>query len=88
MTIIIVVAIILLVITGSQLLKIAELRAQSKGELIYEVSEKESKQQALMLFAGFFVFMGFFVWQMYSWYGLRLPDSASVHGDAIDFLSD
>jgi len=88
MTIIIVVAIILLVITGSQLLKIAELRAQSKGELIYEVSEKDGKQQALMLFIGFFVFMGFFAWQMYAWYGLRLPDSASVHGDAIDFLSD
>ncbi len=88
MTIIVVVAIILLVITGSQLLKIAELRSQSRGELIYEVSEKEGKQQALMLFIGFFVFMGFFAWQMYFWYGLRLPVSASEHGDAIDFLSN
>ncbi len=88
MTIIVVVAIILLVITGSQLLKIAELRAKSKGELIYEVTEKEGKNLGLMLFAGFFVFMGFFAWQMWKWYGLRLPVSASVHGESIDFLSD
>jgi len=25
---------------------------------------------------------------MYAWYGLRLPDSASAHGESIDFLSD
>ena len=88
MTIIVVVAIILVVIVGSQLLKIAELRATSKGELIYEVSEKEGKMHGLMMFIGFFVFMGFFFWQMYSWYGLKLPVSASIHGVDTDFITN
>ncbi|PCJ26823.1 MAG: cytochrome C oxidase subunit II [Flavobacteriales bacterium] len=88
MTIIIAVAIILVVIVGSQLLKIAELRAASKGELIYVMTEKESKFQGLLLFLSFFVFIGFFFWQMWAWYGLRLPVSASEHGVAIDFLSN
>jgi cytochrome c oxidase subunit 2 len=70
------------------LLKIAELRAASRGELIYEVSEKEGKIHGIMMFAGYFVFMGFFVWQIYKWYGLKLPVSASAHGGALDFLSD
>jgi cytochrome c oxidase subunit 2 len=88
MTIIVVIAVILVVIVGSQLLKIAELRATSKGELIYEVSEKQGKIHGMMMFAGFFVFIGFFFWQMYSWYGLKLPVSASAHGVDTDFLAD
>ena len=88
MTIIIAVAVILVVIVGSQLLKIAELRAASKGELIYVMTPKESKTQGLLLFLGFFVFIGFFFWQMWAWYGLRLPVSASIHGEDTDFISD
>ena len=87
MTIIIVVAAILVVITGSQLLKIAELRAQSRGELIYEVSEKDGKVQGGLMLVAFFAFMIFFVWQMWSWYGLRLPVSASEHGVDTDFIT-
>ena len=86
MTIIIVVAAILVVIVGSQLLKIAELRAASKGELIWEVTENQSKFHGLTMFLGYFVFMGFFAWQMYKWYGLKLPVSASAHGVDTDFL--
>ncbi|MBL4593684.1 MAG: cytochrome c oxidase subunit II [Flavobacteriales bacterium] len=87
MTIIVIVTIILVVIVGSQLLKIAEIRAVSKGELIYEVSEKEGKFHGVTMFIGFFVFIGFFAWQMYKWYGLRLPVSASVHGVDTDWLT-
>lgn len=88
MTIIVVIAVILVIITASQLLKIAELRAKSKGELIYEVSENEGKIHGILMFTAFFVFMGFFFWQIWAWYGLRLPVSASVHGVDTDFLSD
>ncbi len=88
MTILVVVAVILVVIVGSQLLKIAELRAASKGELIYEITEKEGKLHGLTMFAGFFVFMGFFFWQMWAWYGLKLPVSASTHGVDTDFLAN
>ena len=88
MTIVVIITAILIVTVASQLLKIAELRAKSKGELIYEVSEKAGKTQGTLLLTFLFVLMGFFFWQMYSWYGLRLPDSASIHGESIDFLSD
>ena len=82
MTIVVIITAILIVIVGSQLLKIAELKAKSKGELIYEVSEKQGKSQAVILLIFMFGLIGFFFWQMYAWYGLRLPVSASAHGEA------
>ena len=88
MTIVVIITAILIVIVGSQLLKIAELKAKSKGELIYEVSEKQGKSQAVMLLIFLLGLIGFFFWQMYAWYGLRLPVSASAHGESIDYLSD
>lgn len=88
MTIVVIITAILIVVVGSQLLKIAELKAKSKGELIYEVSEKQGKSQALLLFVFLFAYMGFFAWQMWAWYGLRLPAPASEHGVGMDFLSD
>lgn len=88
MTIVVIITAILIVVVGSQLLKIAELKAKSKGEIIYEVSEKQGKSQALLLFIFLFAFLGFFAWQMWAWYGLRLPVSASEHGVELDSLSD
>jgi len=86
MTIIVVIAVLLVVVTGVQLLKIAELRAKSKGEIIYEVSEKDAKGQGVMLLIFLFVFMGYFAWQMITWGSRLLPVSASEHGVGIDFL--
>lgn len=88
MTIVVILTAVLIVVVGSQLLKIAELKAKSKGELIYEISEKQGKSQALLLFIFLFAYMGFFAWQMWAWYGLRLPVSASEHGVGVDSLSD
>mgnify|MGYP006104938929 CR=1 FL=1 len=88
MTIVVIITAILIVVVGSQLLKMAELTAKSKGELIYNVSEKSGKIQGILMLTFMFVLIGFFFWQMYTWYGLRLPESASEHGTSIDFLSD
>ena len=88
MTIVVIITAILIVVVGSQLLKIAELKAKTKGELIYNISDKSAKAQGNLLLVFLFLFIGFFFWQMYSWYGLRLPASASIHGESIDFLSD
>ena len=88
MTIIVVIAAILVVITASQLLKIAELRATSKGELIYELTTKENKMQGFLLLLFFFGFMGFFAWQIFAWGDRMLPVSASEHGVGTDFLMD
>jgi len=86
MTIIVIIAILLVVVTGVQLLKIAELSAKSKGELIYEVSEDEGKFQAFLLLVFLFVYMGFFAWQVWAWGGRILPVSASEHGVGLDSL--
>ncbi|MDF1672706.1 MAG: cytochrome c oxidase subunit II, partial [Vicingaceae bacterium] len=86
MTIIVIVAILLVVVTGVQLLKIAELRAKSKGENIYDVKEKDGKTQGLLLFLFLFLYMGYFAWQIYKWGPRLLPVSASEHGVDYDFL--
>ncbi|PJA09781.1 MAG: cytochrome C oxidase subunit II [Flavobacteriales bacterium CG_4_10_14_0_2_um_filter_32_8] len=85
-TTIIVLIILLAIITGVQFLKIAELGAKNRGELIYEITEKDSKGQSLMVFIFLFAYMGFFAWQIWAWGGWLLPVSASKHGVGIDFL--
>jgi cytochrome c oxidase subunit 2 len=86
MTIIIVLIILLAIVTGVQFLKVSELRAKNKGEIIYEITEQESKSQATLVFLFLFAYMGFFVWQIWAWGDRLLPVSASEHGVGIDFL--
>ncbi len=86
MTIVIVIAILLVIVTGVQLLRIAELRAKSKGENVYDIKEKDGQTQGTLLFLSLFVFMAYFAWQMFEWGGRLLPVSASAHGVNIDFL--
>jgi cytochrome c oxidase subunit 2 len=86
MAIIITVVVLLVVVTGVQILKIAELRAISKGEKIYEISEKDSKSQAYLLLLFLIYYFGFFAWQVYAYGDKMLPVSASAHGVGIDSL--
>ena len=86
MTILVIVAVLMVIATGVQTLKVSELVAASKGEKIYEVTDKQAKSQALLLMVFMFLFFGFFVWQCYNWWGLRLPVSASEHGEHYDNL--
>lgn len=88
MTIVVVIAVLLVIVTGVQLLKIAELRAKNKGENIYDVKEKDGKLQGLLLFLSLFVFMAYFAWQMCEWGGRLLPEPASEHGVGLDFLME
>jgi cytochrome c oxidase subunit 2 len=86
MAIIITVVVLLVVITGVQILKIAELRAVSEGKKIYEVTEKDSKSQAYLMLIFLVYYFGFFAWQVYAWGDRMLPVSASAHGVGIDNL--
>lgn len=86
MTILVIVAVLLVAATGAQILKVSELVAESKGEKVYNVTEKQSKSQGLMLLIFMFAYFGFFIWQVWSWWGLRLPESASEHGVDYDIL--
>tara|TARA_R110001592_G_scaffold52689_2_gene161656 strand:- start:8410 stop:9384 length:975 start_codon:yes stop_codon:yes gene_type:complete len=86
MAIIITVVVLLVIVTGVQILKIAELKAISQGEKIYEVSEKESKSQAYLMLVFLVFYFGFFAWQVVAYGDRMLPVSASAHGVGIDSL--
>ncbi|MCB0401481.1 MAG: cytochrome c oxidase subunit II [Flavobacteriales bacterium] len=86
MTVVIVIAVLLVIVTGVQLLKIAELRAKSKGENIWEVKEKDGKFQASLMIVFLIAYMAYFFWQIYAWGDRVLPEPASEHGVPYDFL--
>lgn len=86
MTIIVVIAVLLIIVVGVQLLNIAELRAVNKGKLIYEVSEEESRFHGKLGLLFLVAFLGCFVWQIAAWGDLLLPVSASEHGVDLDNL--
>lgn len=81
-----IIAVLLVIATAVQILKIAELRAIDNGKQIYEITEKQSKSQALLLMIFLVAYFGFFAWQVWKWGGLMLPESASEHGVGIDSL--
>jgi hypothetical protein len=62
MTILVIVAVLLVAATGFQILKVSELVSVSKGEKVYEVTEKQSKAQGLMFLIFMVAYFGFFVW--------------------------
>lgn len=81
-----IVAVLLVIATAVQILKIAELRATENNTEIYHISEKQNKSQAFLLIVFLVWYFGFFAWQVWKWGGLMLPESASEHGVGIDNL--
>jgi len=87
-TIIAIVAVLLIIVTASQMLRVAELKSLSKGEKIYNVTEKQSKIQSYLLLIFPIVYFAFFAWLVIAYSGDMLPEPASVHGVGIDKLMD
>jgi len=81
-----IVAVLLIVISAVQTLKIAELWAINKGKVIYEVTKKQNKTQALLMLVFLVAYFAFFAWQVWKWGDLMLPVSASEHGVVTDRL--
>ncbi|MDF1676250.1 MAG: cytochrome c oxidase subunit II [Vicingaceae bacterium] len=81
-----IVAVLLIVISAVQTLKIAELWAINKGKVIYEVTKKQNKTQALLMLVFLVAYFAFFAWQVWKWGDLMLPVSASEHGVVTDKL--
>lgn len=86
MTIVVIVAVLLIVVVSVQVLKISELRAVSKGEAIYEVTEKQSQNQGKLLLLFLVGYFSFFAWQVWTWGYLILDIPASEHGVKYDDL--
>lgn len=83
-----IVAVLLIVVSAVQILKIAELWAINKGKVIYEVTERQNKTQAILMLVFLVSYFAFFAWQVWKWGGLLLPVAASKHGAVIDTLSN
>lgn len=81
-----IIAVLLIIVSAVQILKIAELWAINNGKVIYEVTEKQNKFQAIMMLVFLVGYFAFFAWQVWKWGPLLLPVSASEHGEVIDTL--
>ncbi|MBI2269152.1 MAG: cytochrome c oxidase subunit II [Bacteroidetes bacterium] len=80
------VAIVLLIITIAQLVRVFELAAELKGSKNNEVTYKDHRNQGRMMFGFLFLFMAFCLWQCVKYKDSILPESASVHGVDLDWL--
>lgn len=86
MVLLVSVTVLLVIISATQILKIAELSAISKGGNIFDISDKQNKIQGILLMVFLIFYFAFFAWQYVKWSDLMLPVSASEHGVGIDSL--
>ena len=80
------VAIVLLIITVAQLVRVFELAAELKGSKNNEVNYKDHRNQGRMMFLFLIAFMLFALWQCMKYKDSLLPMAASVHGVDLDWL--
>ncbi len=85
-TLLVYAAIVLLIVTVAQLVRVFELASDLKGGRSNEVTYRDHRNQGRMMFAFLIAFMSFFVWQIVEYKGYILPEAASVHGKEIDWL--
>jgi cytochrome c oxidase subunit II len=86
MTLLIIIALVLLSIAAHQLLRVVELSRVIKGEPEWKVTEKDNRAMGAGMFLFVFVLFAFCVWHLYVYADKLLPDSASAHGNDIDWL--
>lgn len=88
MNLLVLLAIVLLIIAGHQLLRIIELSRGLKKSKEWQGSDSDNNMmgEAMLLFM--ICFFAFFFWQVNRWMDRSLPPSASEHGEKIDALMD
>lgn len=88
MSLLVLLAIVLLIIAGHQLLRIIELSRGLKKTKEWQVSDTDNNMMGKALIAFMVVFFLFFFWQVNRWMDRSLPPAASEHGVLIDDLWD
>ena len=88
MNLLVLLAIVLLIIAGHQLLRIVELSRGLKKTKEWQISDKDNNMMGKALLGFMFLFFVFFFWQVDRWMERSLPGSASEHGILIDQLWD
>lgn len=88
MNFLIILALVLLIIAGHQLLRIIELSRGLKKTKEWQVTDHDNDMMGKAMLAFMILFFGFFFWQIGRWNDRSLPPSASEHGQMIDQLWD
>ena len=88
MNFLVLLAIVLLIIAGHQLLRVIELSRGLKKTKEWQVSETDNNMMGKAMLWFMILFFAFFFWQVNRWMDRSLPPAASVHGEKIDLLWD
>jgi cytochrome c oxidase subunit 2 len=88
MNFLVLLAIVLLIIAGHQLLRVIELSRGLKKTKEWQVSDTDNNMMGKAMIAFMVLFFAFFFWQVDRWLDRSLPPSSSVHGAKIDVLWD
>jgi len=88
MNFLVILAIVLLIIAGHQLLRIIELSRGLKKTTEWHVTDSDNNMMGKAMLAFMVLFFGFFFWQVNRWIDRSLPPASSEHGEKYDQLWD
>lgn len=88
MSLLVILALVLLIVAGHQLLRIIELSRGLKKTAEWRVTESDNNMMGKALLVFSFLFIGFFFWQTNRWMDRTLPAASSEHGEKYDALWD
>lgn len=88
MNLLVLLAIVLLIIAGHQLLRIIELSRGLKKTKEWQITDTDNNMMGKALIVFMVAFFIFFFWQVERWMDRSLPPAASEHGVKIDALWD
>lgn len=88
MNLLVLLAVILLIVAGHQLLRIVELSRGLKKTKEWEISNRDNNNMGWAMLAFMVLFFAFFFWQVDRWNERDLPPAASEHGAYYDTLWD
>lgn len=88
MNLLVLLAIVLLIVAGHQLLRVIELSRGMKKTKEWQITDTDNNMMGKALLWFVALFFIFFFWQVNRWIDRSLPPAASVHGEKIDLLWD
>ena len=88
MNLLVLLAIVLLIVAGHQLLRIIELSRGLKKTKEWQVTDTDNNMMGKAMIWFMVIFFAFFFWQINRWIDRSLPAAASEHGAKIDTLWD
>src|ERR1044071_8944031 len=88
MNLLVLLAIVLLIVAGHQLLRIIELSRSLKKTKEWQITDTDNNMMGKTMLLFMILFFAFFFWQVDRWMDRSLPPAASEHGVLIDALWD